>query len=353
MDLEEEAPELEMTEQTGTSTNGQTASTPATSAPADLTFTISDDANEDDFVGNPTSPSASNGAEDSSSFAPVGVERPDEQQGSTEPSPTSQQPAQRVVNLQSRSTTEATQNMEINAFHAVMFIVLASIFLFVLFFFNLNKVVRVFYGLGGSVAMTHVVIYPAMNLISSKYLKEGMSAKLQSNAFGDLPGCRGVYFKWIDVLSSVTGWSLGIAWIAVGFAHVQPMTNFYYWFIQDVMGVCFVILILSLIHINTIMVASILLVLVFIYDVFYVFISPYIFGTSVMVDVATGGGGIDPTFCEKYPTDSRCRGVLAPLPMLLVREYQLCIVQYCSCVLACNSSHLCGFIFQNIGISLV
>ena len=323
MDLEEEAPELEMTEQTGTSTNGQTASTPATSAPADLTFTISDDANEDDFVGNPTSPSASNGAADSSSFAPVGVERPDEQQGSTEPSPTSQQPAQRVVNLQSRSTTEATQNMEINAFHAVMFIVLASIFLFVLFFFNLYKVVRVFYGLGGSVAMTHVVIYPAMNLISSKYLKEGMSAKLQSNAFGDLPGCRGVYFKWIDVLSSVTGWSLGIAWIAVGFAHVQPMTNFYYWFIQDVMGVCFVILILSLIHINTIMVASILLVLVFIYDVFYVFISPYIFGTSVMVDVAIGGGGIDPTFCEKYPTDSRCRGVLAPLPMLLVREYQL------------------------------
>lgn len=71
-----------------------------------------------------------------------------------------------------------------------------------------------------------------------------------------------------------------------------------------------------MIHINTIMVATVLLTLVFIYDVFYVFISPFFFGSSVMVDVATGGT-TDPTFCEKYPSDSRCRGALAPLPMLL------------------------------------
>jgi len=133
-----------------------------------------------------------------------------------------------------------------------------------------------------------------------------------------LPGCRGVDFKWIDILSSSTSYALGIAWIFVGFAHVQPMNNFYYWFIQDVMGVSFCILILGVIHINTIMVATTLLCLVFVYDVFYVFISPLFMGSSVMIDVATGGAsGVNRGYCEKYPTDSACRGSLAPLPMLL------------------------------------
>ena len=55
------------------------------------------------------------------------------------------------------------------------------------------------------------------------------------------------------------------------------------------------------------------------YDVFFVFISPYVFGSSVMVTVATGSSGTihtDENYCEKYPTDSDCD--LNSLPMLLV-----------------------------------
>lgn len=211
--------------------------------------------------------------------------------------------------------------MELNAFHVILFAAVASFFLFVLFLFDLNRVVRVVYGLAGSVAMTHLLLRPLLEMISFKYLGERTSNKLQSTAFGNLPGCRGKHYKWMDVVSSATGFAMGIAWIIVGFCYVQPLNNAYYWLIQDIMGVCFCIIILGLIHINKIMIATIFLTVVFIYDVFYVFLSPYIFGRSVMMDVALGGAyGVDPTFCAKYPTDSSCRGVMAPLPMLLVRD---------------------------------
>lgn len=333
-ELELATPEVEMTNQA--SENGG-ASAPSSSERS--SFTI-DEAEADDFVGNPASPKpgddTSNDADasmtnesltnDGSSFAPVAEQQqpspppPANAFPSEEASPQTprQQRAYQQVNPQSQSSTAETQNMELNAFHAVMFVVAASCFLFILFFFNLYKVVRVFYGLAGSVAMNQVIFYPLYALLCSRFLPDRMSSKFQSNAFGNLPGCRGHYFKWIDVVSSATGYAVALAWIVVGFSTVQPMTNPYYWVIQDVMGVCFCILILGVIHINTIMIATILLSFLFIYDVFYVLISPMIFGSSVMLDVASGGAnGIDPTFCEKYPSDPRCRGSLAPLPMLL------------------------------------
>jgi signal peptide peptidase-like protein 2B len=56
----------------------------------------------------------------------------------------------------------------------------------------------------------------------------------------------------------------------------------------------------------------------FLYDIFFVFISPYIFNESVMVTVATGGGAPDGSedFCDKYPDDEQCQGG-NPLPMLI------------------------------------
>eukprot|EP00578_Thalassiosira_sp_NH16_P024652 CAMPEP_0181092762 /NCGR_PEP_ID=MMETSP1071-20121207/9086_1 /TAXON_ID=35127 /ORGANISM="Thalassiosira sp., Strain NH16" /LENGTH=949 /DNA_ID=CAMNT_0023174953 /DNA_START=5 /DNA_END=2854 /DNA_ORIENTATION=- len=319
-ELELVTPEVEMTNQA--SENGGTSAAIPSERPS---FTI-DDAEADDFVGNPnpTSPKpgdgTSNGAEDSdsmtnesltndSSFEPVDEEQQPPSEAASPSTPRQQR---------SQSSTAETQNMELNAFHAVMFVVAASCFLFILFFFKQKNVIRVFYGLAGSVAMNQVVFYPLYVLLCSRFLPDRISSKAQANAFGNLPGCRGHYFKWIDVVSSATGYAVALAWIVVGFSTAQPMTNAYYWVIQDVIGVCFCVLILGVIHINMIMVATILLSFLFIYDVFYVLISPMIFGSSVMLDVASGGAnGIDPTFCEKYPSDSRCPGTFAPLPMLL------------------------------------
>lgn len=67
--------------------------------------------------------------------------------------------------------------------------------------------------------------------------------------------------------------------------------------------------------------ATFLLCLAFLYDIFWVFLSPELFGESVMVKVATGGEITqDPTYCEKYPTSSGCQ--VRRVLLLIVKEYK-------------------------------
>lgn len=79
------------------------------------------------------------------------------------------------------------------------------------------------------------------------------------------------------------------------------------------------VMFLGLIQLNTIQVACILLCVAFVYDIFFVFVTPYLFhGESIMITVATSGGPpkADELWCEKYPSDPNCAGG-DPLPMLL------------------------------------
>jgi hypothetical protein len=61
------------------------------------------------------------------------------------------------------------------------------------------------------------------------------------------------------------------------------------------------VLFLQVIKMNSLKVAAALLIVAFFYDIFFVFLSPYIFSKSVMIDVATSGGPptADPLWCEK------------------------------------------------------
>jgi len=80
---------------------------------------------------------------------------------------------------------------------------------------------------------------------------------------------------------------------------------------------------LQAIKLNSIHVASILLLVAFFYDIFFVFVTPLLFkGKSVMITVATSGGPpkADPSWCEKYPDDPDCQGG-DPLPMLFTIPY--------------------------------
>merc|ERR1719253_876086 len=279
-------------------------------------FSISDD-NEDGFVGSPSrsgSP-AEDAPEAESSFAPPAEQRAPP--ASPRPSPSSRGEGARRSNASSGLVPPAAQ---LGAIHGLLLVAAASSFLFVLFFFDLDRMIRILYGLGGSVVMNHIIFHPlyAKVFMEKKLAGAAMSKKLNQTAFANLPGCSGVTFTWIEVASSISGWVLGLAWIVIGLTRVQPMTSTFYWVIQDVMGVCFCVLILGLIHINTIMVASILLCLVFVYDVFYVLISPYIFGRSVMTEVAMGSTSqASLSYCLKYPLEKACKGRFAPLPQLL------------------------------------
>ena len=90
---------------------------------------------------------------------------------------------------------------------------------------------------------------------------------------------------------------------------------------QDIFGMCLCVIFLSVIRFSNIKVATLLLTMSFLYDIFFVFISPYFFkGESVMVKVATGNQPTkDPDFCEKYPDEVGCESSELPMLLLLPR----------------------------------
>lgn len=61
------------------------------------------------------------------------------------------------------------------------------------------------------------------------------------------------------------------------------------WVMQNVLAVALLLLIQRTLRLPNVKVSAILLTLAFVYDIFWVFISPVIFGRSVMITVATGG----------------------------------------------------------------
>ncbi|XP_071098726.1 signal peptide peptidase-like 2B [Haliotis cracherodii] len=65
----------------------------------------------------------------------------------------------------------------------------------------------------------------------------------------------------------------------------------YAWIIQDILGVAFSVNMMKTIRLPNFMACTLLLVLLFFYDIFFVFITPFFTknGSSIMVDVATGG----------------------------------------------------------------
>jgi signal peptide peptidase-like protein 2B len=76
---------------------------------------------------------------------------------------------------------------------------------------------------------------------------------------------------------------------------------------------------LSAVRLPNLQVATILLSLACFYDMFFVFISPYVFNSSVMITVAEGPTSSfetnDENYCEKYPDDEYCSS--NTLPMLI------------------------------------
>ncbi|KAB7495360.1 Signal peptide peptidase-like 2B, partial [Armadillidium nasatum] len=65
----------------------------------------------------------------------------------------------------------------------------------------------------------------------------------------------------------------------------------YSWILQDILGIAFSINIMRVIRLPNLMICTLLLTLLVLYDIFFVFITPFITssGTSIMVDVAQGG----------------------------------------------------------------
>jgi len=64
----------------------------------------------------------------------------------------------------------------------------------------------------------------------------------------------------------------------------------YAWILQDFLGICFCISLIKTIRLPNLKISTILLLALLLYDIFFVFITPFFSarGKSVMVEVATG-----------------------------------------------------------------
>jgi len=128
--------------------------------------------------------------------------------------------------------------------------------------------------------------------------------------FGDLTIC--------DFAAFAVAYAIGIVWLFLAFTARNADEIPFFWIMQNIYGASMCIMFLKVIRLNSIYVASVLLIVAFFYDIFFVFITPLIFQKSVMITVATSGGPpkADALWCEKYPDDPDCQGG-DPLPMLL------------------------------------
>lgn len=161
--------------------------------------------------------------------------------------------------------------MEINAKGAVIFVIAASAFLMLLFFFMSSWFVWlliVLFCIGGVEGM-HVSL-----------------VALLSRIFKDC----GQKTTSLPILGEVLVLSVVILPFCTAFAIFWAVNRHasYAWISQDILGICLMITVLQMARLPNIKVASALLSCAFVYDVFWVFVSPLIFHESVMIAVARG-----------------------------------------------------------------
>jgi len=211
------------------------------------------------------------------------------------------------------SGPQSEESLDLTVEHALFFILMASGSLLFLFYLKVYNLVKVMYGLGCSGAIAQVLFHPLFQRLNNMFCSHcdlnAPCVTIKKFDIGTL--------SYLDVISGSCGYILGISWLIVGFSIRHPDTNTFYWIVQDIFGACICINFLSVIRIQNLKVATVLLCVAFFYDIFFVFISPLIFDKSVMITVATSGGPptADPTWCEKYPDEKDCQGG-DPLPML-------------------------------------
>ncbi|XP_048131929.1 signal peptide peptidase-like 2 [Rhodamnia argentea] len=161
--------------------------------------------------------------------------------------------------------------LDISVMGAVCFVITASIFLVLLYFFMSSWVLWVLivlFCIGGIEGMHSIIL----GLISRK--SRNCSQKMVGiPLIGEV--------SLISIIVLVPCMAFAIFWAV----HQKAS---WAWIGQDILGICMMITVLQVARLPNIKVASVLLCCAFLYDIFWVFLSPLLFKESVMVAVARG-----------------------------------------------------------------
>ncbi|KAH6795489.1 hypothetical protein C2S51_036475 [Perilla frutescens var. frutescens] len=166
---------------------------------------------------------------------------------------------------------EEKEILHINAKSAIVFVITASTFLLLLYFFMSSWFIWlliVLFCIGGIEGMHNCIV----SLVLSKF--RGSEQKKMN----------------LPLLGEVSIFSLAVLIFCVVFAVAWAANRkaSYSWIGQDILGICMMITVLQLAQLPNIKVATVLLCCAFVYDIFWVFLSPFIFHDSVMIAVAEG-----------------------------------------------------------------
>lgn len=164
--------------------------------------------------------------------------------------------------------------LELDHWTAFGFCTVGSCFLVILFFFMryLIYVIMFAFCLGGASCITQFG-----SIIIGWYHPK---LKKQAYDFGSLFGP----INWAEIIAGVPALVLVTCWFFL-------RNTSYGWPFQDVIGAGFLCWLQRTLRLPNIKIATLLLTLMFFFDIFWVFISPLLFqGHSVMVTVAKGGG---------------------------------------------------------------
>lgn len=194
-------------------------------------------------------------------------------------------------------------------FNLLALVLIASVTLILLYFFpRLYTIIFILWALGCAGATSYLIISPLVNIAIPKLGDDW----LEDFNKPVICGCNG-----FNITCNLITYIWAFVWIWYGITHYRPQINAFFWITLNIFGACVCVLSVTVLKLSSIKIATFLMLAIFIYDVFFVFITPFLTGgISVMLQVASGGD--DPLaaeLCLRYPDD--CKGI-GFLPMLFI-----------------------------------
>lgn len=208
----------------------------------------------------------------------------------------------------SSTLTPAVPPVSITTRQALLFLafsaaLLLALFMMVRFGVPVVYIVMALFVGGAITSFRFIVLMPALHLVAPK---------LESTRAVSLPRIGALSVA--DLIALPISIALVTIWVVYRQAHWS-------WILQDVFGACLCCLFLLQVRLPTLKTAAVLFVVFFAYDIFMVFLTPYIFGSSVMLDVATAGApssvANQACYCRLNPDDSSHCGPGEMMPILL------------------------------------
>jgi len=222
---------------------------------------------------------------------------------------------QRTRNSSEVSDENSPETLDITMGMVLGFVLMSTASLLILFYLKIYSIVKVFYAFACAGAVYQIVVLPVADTIIKRFNSV--------NAWWYMDYCKipfeDDYMSRLDIFALIISYTWCGYWLYLAFTLRHPAEeSAFFWITQDIMGAAICIMFVALIRVPKLSIASALLWALFVYDIFFVFISPLLFDSSVMITVATSGGPptADPTWCEKYPDSSGCTGG-DPMPMLI------------------------------------